>query len=60
MHRPARFVRWLLVVCSAGLAPAFFLRCDKAAINFQRGFFWQLGFNTANQLFSAIPTDTGQ
>ena len=50
MTRHHRFARWLMLVCSAALLPAFILRCDKAALNLQRGFFDGLGFNIAAQL----------
>jgi len=37
----------MMVVCSAGVLPAFVLKCDKAALNFQRGFFGGLGASVA-------------
>jgi hypothetical protein len=43
-YRRARVVRWLTLLAVAGILPSsFFLRCDKAALNFQRGFFQALG-----------------
>lgn len=43
MCRSLRFRRWLVLVTAFGMLPAFFLRCDKAALNFQRGLFQGLG-----------------
>ncbi len=43
MSRCQRMLRWLMVVSVAGVLPAFVLRCDKAALNFQRGLMQGLG-----------------
>lgn len=43
MCKSLRFRRWLVLVGVFGVLPAFFLRCDKAALNFQRGLFQGLG-----------------
>ena len=43
MNRCQRMFRWLMVVAVAGVLPAFVLRCDKAALNFQRGLMQGLG-----------------
>lgn len=43
MNRYRRMLRWLSIVAVAGLLPAFILRCDKAALNFQRGLLQGLG-----------------
>ena len=52
----ARFLRWLLVVGAAGVLPAFILDCDKAALNFQRGFLQGLGEDVADLVISQMPT----
>lgn len=52
MRRQKRFARWLILVGSAAVLPAFFLRCDKASLNLQRGFFWGLGEAIAAQVVS--------
>ena len=38
-----RTVRWAFVFAAAGVVPAFVMRCDKAALNFQRSFYEGLG-----------------
>ena len=43
MRRRTHMVRWLMVVAASGVLPAFVLRCDKAALNFQRGLLQGLG-----------------
>lgn len=43
MNMQRRMWRWVVVVCSAGLLPVVVMRCDKAALNFQRGLFWGMG-----------------
>lgn len=48
--RMSRLVRWALVVSMTGLLPAFVLRCDKAALNFQRGLTQGLGFELSEAL----------
>ena len=45
-----RAVRWVFVVAAAGVAPAFVMRCDKAALNVQRGFFQGLGLSVSDAL----------
>jgi len=45
-----RAVRWGFVVAAAGVAPAFVMRCDKAALNVQRGFFQGLGLSVSDAL----------
>lgn len=39
----SRVVYRLVQLAACGLLPAFVMRCDKAALNFQRGFFEGLG-----------------
>ena len=48
MDRRARLLRWLAIIGVAGFQWAFVLRCDKAALNFQRGFFQGLGEDAAD------------
>ena len=43
MCRSLRFRRWLVLVAASSILPAFVMRCDKAALNFQRGLFLGLG-----------------
>ena len=43
-------VRWLLMVAATGVLPGFVMRCDKAALNFQRGLFEGLGMNAGDVL----------
>ena len=52
-----RMVRWLLVA-SVGVLPAFILRCDRAALNFQRGLFQGLGEDAAEILLAQVAGDT--
>jgi len=39
----SRIVRWLMLIGMTGLLPAFVMRCDKAALNFQKGLTQGLG-----------------
>ena len=57
MNRSSRVFRWLMVVASAGILPAFVLRCDKAALNFQRGLFYGLGEDVAGWVLEQVPLD---
>jgi len=43
-------MRWMMIV-GTGVMPAFVLRCDKAALNFQREFVRQLGVLAADAVF---------
>jgi len=45
-----RAIRWVFVVAAAGVAPAFLMRCDKAVLNAQRGFFQGLGLSVSDAL----------
>ncbi len=45
-----RAVRWVFVVTAAGMAPAVVMRCDKAALNFQRGLYEGLGLSMSEAL----------
>lgn len=50
LSRFERVVRWVFVVAAAGVAPAFVMRCDKAALNFQRGLYEGLGASLSEVL----------
>lgn len=50
LSRFERAVRWVFVVAAAGVAPAFVMRCDKAALNFQRGLYEGLGTSLSEAL----------
>ena len=52
MKHSTRLVRWLMIVSAAGIMPAFILRCDKAALNFQRGLMQGLGEDVAELLLT--------
>lgn len=56
MRRPSRLARWFLVVSVVGCLPAFILRCDKAALNFQRGLLQGLGEDVGDILLGMIDT----
>lgn len=55
MNRHTRLFRWLLVVGSAGVLPAFILNCDKAALLFQRGLLLGLGESVSDLLIPLTP-----
>lgn len=55
MNRSSRLFRWLLIVGAAGALPAFVMRCDKAALNIQRGLFQGLGEDIADTLLAQVP-----
>lgn len=59
MTRFTRFSRWLMVIAAAGVLPAFIMRCDKAALNFQRGLMQGLGADVGALLISQFPIDDG-
>lgn len=48
MRRLGRKFAWL--VLTIGLLPAWVLQCDKAALNFQRGFWYGLGWNASDSV----------
>ncbi|UCE61004.1 MAG: hypothetical protein JSU63_04480 [Phycisphaerales bacterium] len=54
MNRRSRSVRWLMVVGTASILPAFILRCDKAALQFQRGLMQGLGEDVAELLMTQV------
>ncbi len=55
MNRRGRVVRWLVIVGMSGILPGFIMRCDKAALNFQRAFFEGLGEETSELLLNQFP-----
>lgn len=55
MKRSHRLLRWLLVLGASGVLPAFIMRCDKAALNFQRGLFRGLGEDVGALIISQLP-----
>jgi hypothetical protein len=57
MNRRKRIVRWLMVAGLPGFMPAFVMRCDKAALNFQRGLFEGLGMSVGDMVINQIPVD---
>ena len=57
MNRRGRIMRWLVIVGMSGILPGFVMRCDKAALNFQRGLFQGLGEETSELLLDQFPAD---
>ena len=57
MNRSVRWLR-LLMVGLVGVLPAFVMRCDKAALNFQRGLMQGLGEDVGDLILAQFPTDT--
>ena len=53
-YRFSRSFRWMLLVAMSGFLPAFFLKCDKAALNLQRGFFQGLGDSISDLLIDPL------
>ena len=60
MNRGASWLRWLMIVGVAGFVPAFILRCDKAALNFERGFLQGLGEDVADLVLEQVPMDADE
>ena len=60
MNRSGRIMRWLVIVGMSGILPAFIMRCDKAALNFQRALFEELGVQASGLLVNQIPGDGDQ
>ncbi len=56
MKQSHRIVRWMMVIVAGGVLPAFFLRCDKAALNFQRALLQGLGDNVADLIIAQVPS----
>ncbi len=48
-----------MVLGAAGVLPQFLMRCDKAALNFQRGLFQALGQDVGSLLVDQIQIDGG-
>ena len=53
-YRFSRSFRWLLLVAMSGFLPAFLLKCDKAALNLQRGFWQGLGDSFSDLLVDPL------
>jgi len=53
LSRFERAVRWVFIVAAAGVMPAFVMRCDKAALNFQRAFYTGLGAGLSQALIDS-------
>lgn len=51
--RYRRFTAMLVVIATA-VTPAFFLRCDRASLQLQRGFWYGLGFNTSGAITDVV------
>jgi hypothetical protein len=51
MHRYRKKLLYLAMLC--GLLPAWVLRCDRAALNFQRGFWQGMGHNVSDLVTDA-------
>ena len=49
-------VKLMALVLAAAVAPAFFLQCDKAALNLQRGFWQGLGDSISDLLTDPLVT----
>ena len=48
-----------MLLSVAGVMPAFVMRCDKAALNVQRGFFFGLGEQVSEMLLTAVEVEGG-
>ncbi len=59
MKGRTRFARWVMLVASAGILPAVVMRCDKAALNFQRGLYEGLGHSLSALVFEQAVPDQG-
>ncbi len=53
-YRFSRSYRGLLFVAMSGFLPAFLLKCDKAFLNLQRGFFQGLGDSFSDLLIDPL------
>jgi hypothetical protein len=49
MRAKKTMFRWI-VICGVGVLPTLVMRCDKAALNLQRGFFQGLGLSLSDTL----------
>jgi hypothetical protein len=47
-----RKLTWLAL--AIGILPAWVLQCDKAALNFQRGFWYGLGWNASDSVADTV------
>lgn len=53
------YYKLMALLLAGSLLPAFFLQCDKAALNFQRGFWQGLGDSVSNLLSDSLATGAG-
>ena len=53
-YRFSRVMRWTILVGMSGFLPVFLLRCDKAFLNLQRGFFQGLGDSFSDLLVDPL------
>ena len=58
MKRRSVWLRWMVLVSCSAIVPGFVMRCDKAALNFQRALFSELGALTAEIVFEQAPDGT--
>lgn len=50
----SRRLGWVVLFAGSTLFSSYFLRCDRAALNFQRGLFQGLGENVSDQIAGAV------
>jgi hypothetical protein len=50
--------KFVCFVLACGLLPAFFLSCNKAALNLERGFWQGLGYNVSVLVANALGVQT--
>ena len=60
MKRRSIWLRWMVLVSCSAIVPGFVMRCDKAALNYQRAFWSGAGALTAQLVLDQIPDDTEQ
>lgn len=48
------YYKWVCLLLAGSVLPAFFLNCDKAALNFQRGFWLGLGNSISDTFINSI------
>lgn len=58
LSRFERSVRWVFIVAAAGVLPAFVMRCDKAALNFQRALYLGLGAGLSQVIVDNLDVTT--
>ena len=53
------YYKLMALLLAGSLLPTFFLQCDKAALNFQRGFWQGLGDSVSDLLTDPLATGAG-